>query len=1298
MENRYKVELWIKEIEEECSKSNALNFDVTSLDSLRIVSNQYEDIFSFLSLSYPAKIVNLNLKDTTLNKEIGEYLYSTSEDKRSLLFSTSDQVEQNKVLKRLVEINKTHFNNYSTNSLYITFGLLDYYDRASKKEVKSAPLVFMPIELIYNEEKDQFSIKQINKELYLNNNLITFLRKTKKLDLSFPINSKFSIAEYLSYVANKVHLLRWSVNNGVFISHFDIEKQKTLDDLITKQDKIADTSLVKSISYFNSEFYGFNDNNLPTLNKKVLTILSIDNEEYQILQKVANRESLFIRCDSLENKYHLMNASIASFLLNNKKTLITYNSFEEKEEFIKNLNPVLKPYFIDLSKEKVNKTILIDRLNKFDTDYLTKDTLDSTTSQEILNKFYETKNSFKMVINSLRKKVSPFNYSVSDLIEKYYSLENDMLSLEIPYINNLTSETLNEYLESIYDFVNINKKLGCYYKDHPFYGFKKSSIMQEEFFPLKIATLKLSEDLKQLIDINKSLNEEFNIPYINNLKLSKALLNILSVLDVYNDHNPDFFEKESWNEVYENLARIASKKDDISKLEKEIKDDFGSNVFNVPSSYIERVESNKKLSKREVKALRPYFSSDKTITLDTLKEFYKRNEEISDIEFEIENIRQRIPECFFEFIKNDVLDVERTNKLEEACHIIRKSMNYLHKYNVGLSYSHLKELKDKNKISPILDLRKNMQILFNKILNNTEILQVYFDVDIFDFARLDLETYLEKTETISKNFIKINDYLDFLLSLWKTNHVIKGLGNALLVEKDYTLYEKMFFKRFYHDYAMHLMNIDLNKKMTAKSVFEHLKNYDSLDENRIKLFNSIVRNNYIESLRTQSIILKRYEKNYLDEEKNNASFMPLSKITNMAHESIYHKIPILLVPLKDVSALLNSEQYHFDANIILSDRNMLTKDTLASLYRGEQTLVFDNQLISSDHETDYIDIYEIEKFVNAAKRAYTNIELVSKTYKNIPLQINRRDLYFKNHIYKKLIESGFEVAKDVVIKDLSIDFVCRMPSRKGLTCLIINRLPYYSIESAKESINANREELEKLGYYSINIFPFAYFKDEENEFNKLKQEIIDNSFKSPAQKVKTVKRKLSDILFEEYVSPREFFYGINNKNSYSRRELFYMVLNNTCPVLKSEMLSLFPLDGELYLSILQKENKINIKDGFIYLANKDIEFKSYKNKIDRYRKVETVAKEEIEEGIIRIVKYTKSIEDSILIPMILNSLGYKTMNSSNYEAIENILIDLVKRNKLILEEGNVSINEEYQEVEQVEEVKEEEIKLIVRDE
>ena len=125
MENRYKVELWIKEIEEECSKSNALNFDVTSLDSLRIVSNQYEDIFSFLSLSYPAKIVNLNLKDTTLNKEIGEYLYSTSEDKRSLLFSTSDQVEQNKVLKRLVEINKTHFNNYSTNSLYITFGLLD---------------------------------------------------------------------------------------------------------------------------------------------------------------------------------------------------------------------------------------------------------------------------------------------------------------------------------------------------------------------------------------------------------------------------------------------------------------------------------------------------------------------------------------------------------------------------------------------------------------------------------------------------------------------------------------------------------------------------------------------------------------------------------------------------------------------------------------------------------------------------------------------------------------------------------------------------------------------------------------------------------------------------------------------------------------------------------------------------------------------------------------------------------------------------------------------------------------------
>ena len=105
MENRYKVELWIKEIEELVSSGKELNFNTSDNKSLKIVSNQMEDIFSYLSMNYPAKIVNLDLKDKTINKAIGEYLYSTSEEKRSLIFSSSDKEEQANILSSLIKEN-----------------------------------------------------------------------------------------------------------------------------------------------------------------------------------------------------------------------------------------------------------------------------------------------------------------------------------------------------------------------------------------------------------------------------------------------------------------------------------------------------------------------------------------------------------------------------------------------------------------------------------------------------------------------------------------------------------------------------------------------------------------------------------------------------------------------------------------------------------------------------------------------------------------------------------------------------------------------------------------------------------------------------------------------------------------------------------------------------------------------------------------------------------------------------------------------------------------------------------------
>lgn len=1297
MENRYKVELWIKEAENDVLSSKEINFNTSNENSLRIISNQMEDIFSFLSKNHPAKIVNLNLDNKTINKAIGEYLYSTSEEKNSLLFSSSNKDEQKEILISLMNETNSYYKKYSTNNLFITFGILDYYDSQNRKEVKSAPLVFMPIKIIYDENKEQFYIKQINKELYLNTTLIRLLRRNKKINIAYPINARFSISEYLSYVASQVHLLRWSVNNGIFISTFDLSKNKSLDDLITNQERIASTPLIKSITTFNSEFYNFLNLEYLPLNKRLLTLLPIDNDETSILQKVCNRESLLIRTDTLKNKYHLLNATLSAFLLNNKKVLITYNDIDEKNLFINNFDDSIKPYFLDLNKESLNKQILIDRLNDYDIDYIPKETLDSLTSQNILNNYYDTKNGFKRIINSLRKKDEKFSLSINDLIEKYYSLKNDMIDVEIPFINEITKETLDNYLYDVRSFSNATKKLGCFYKDHPFYGFNKSSMMQEEYAPLKKAFIDLYTDLNVLQGKLCMLSERFNLPYINNLKLTKGLLNILNELELFLQYDTDFFVKEIWNDVHDKLSLIMAKNKKINTFRSLIIDKYGENVFEIKDDYLQRSKLEKKLSKKEIKELRPYFNYSISISIDTLRNYYLDLNEFNNIILEKNNIYNEIPDCFKKHIINDELIIDNIDSLETATHNIRVTLNYFNQNKIPFDFNTLVNIKNKNYGDEILLLKKDLQIIFNKVLNNTLLIQEYFDETLFDFSTLSFEEYIDKANKINVDFISINDYLDFLLSLWKTNKAIKGLGNSLLKEKDYTLYERMFCKRFYYDYTLYLTNINLSKDITDKMIFEKINNYNDLNENRIKLFNSIIQNNYYDSLKKKNVAIKRYEKAYLDEEKNNSSFIPLSRITSLAHETIFNKIPLILVPMKDVSLLLNSEQYHFDAVVILSNRNTLTKETLSSIYRGDQIIVFDNQLISKDYNDDYIDTYESELFISAAKNAFTNVNYIAKTYSDIPLMINKKNIYIKNYIYDYLINEGFEVAKDVVLKDKSVDFIVRVPTKKECTALIINRLPYYSIESAIESIKKNEEYLNTFNYYSINIFPFIFFKNEKEELLSLKETILNNASKTREKKTKIVKKNISDILFEKYITPREYYISINNKNSYSRKELFVKVVENCSPILKSEILSIFPNDGELYISILLRDNKITLKDGFIYLNNALINFRSYQYREGSIRKLDSISNEELIDGITRILQYKGSLEESILIQLILSCLGYKTMNISLYKKLESIIIDLVKSKKLILEEEIVSINNDYLEEKKEEEKKEEDIKLIIRD-
>ncbi len=1263
MENsRFKVELWTDEIEKACRESKLLQFHSTDNDVLRITNTQYEDVFSYLT---KRKTLLISQNDDESSEDEG--------DLKEIHVSKAEI--QSEILDRLIEKNKKSLEKYGRYTTYVSFGILDYTDVDKKHEVKSAPLVFIPVKIEKNKGSKTYQISAVNDEISLNENLVAYMRKARNIDLSYPVSSDFSLVEYLTFIAPKAYRYRWSVNNGVFLSDFDLTSQKVVDDYIANQEKIAEVSLIKSVSYYNAEFYSFNKPNGTKLSRKLLSLLPLDNDEYHVMQKVANRENLFIRTDSLDNQSHLINNMISAFLINNKKVLVVYNEKSQKDAFFDRLDKSLIPYCQDLNEFSIDKDVLLDRLTSYDLYQHQKGTIDPLSMQELLNKYYDVRNDFKKTINSLRKKQEPFGLSLNAVIENYYQYDNDMIDIKIPHITEMTPLKLEEYLDSIHEFTDSLRALRVNYKDHIFYGFDKKVMMQEEYLPLKTSFTILSEDIKKLNILLIHLHEKFELPYANNLKLTKALLNVLSVLDAYRTYPASFFEELDLAKAITQMNELNSLITSLKNLKENMIQAYGDKIFDIDQALLDKSTQDKGLTRKEMKMISTYYAlkEKEKLSTETLANTKKQMDEYHHLEEQISSLTSELHPSLLPYFKDDLYDVETIQKAKASVDLYRLSKAYFIQNRLPLALKQMDQFRDDTLFNDAMKYRKRMQILFNSVLDNTNIIQPYFNEEIINYAVLPFDQYMKKAEKISKNFISINKYLDFYVSLHRMNQLIPNLGNHFLEVDDYSLYDKMFMKRFYYDYAQYLMNSLRKNTYTDTYIFGSIETYQKSEEERVNLFETLINNYYTDFLHAHLGDIRRSELGALEAFKDAVGIRPLARITNVVPESIYHMFPCLAMPLNSVASLCANDHFHFDAVIILASHAVETKETLSALYRADQTIVFDTQYLSRDPKLDYIDKNNVENFISAAKRAFEYIEFVSKSYKIIPLRSNTRNKYFKKYLIEYLKSQGFEVATDIALNKGAIDMIVRMPLRQGYTCISVDSLPYHSIESAKETFEASKTIVNDAGYSYLRVFPFAFFMDEEKAKSEISSYIVENSMKTIERKKRVVQKKLTDALFETYIFPAEIYYAYRGKDEISRKDLMLSILKRTMPVKKDDIVSLFGNDALELLSLLLAEEKIYEKDNFIFVFGEPIVFRSSKEKLRSYENVHPL---EIQDGIIRMVKMVKDLSEDSIIKMILLSLGHRRMNAKMYQYVGDIITDLVKNNTLSLEEGIVNFVEE----------------------
>ncbi len=1269
MENQYKVELWIDEIKNQLNELNTIKFNHNDENVIHIINDNYNDVFNCLIKGKSIRIANL-----TFDKNNFYQIYEQEKHilaNRITIFTSLEKNVQNEKLASFKKENDDYINKHSTCLYYIAFGFLDYFAIDNKHSALSAPLLFIPIEIIYNESEEFYQIKSLNNEIKFNDQLIDYINKTKKIDISYVVDEKFDLDEYLLYVASKVHMFHYSTNNGVCISKFDIYKQSFLNDIIAHQEEIANHVLVKSIAYYNSEFYNFSKVNDFKLNKKVLSLLSLDNDEYRILKRVSNRESMLIKTNNLQNKTHILNNIILNYILNNKKILVVYDDLKIKNDVYTNLVDQLKPYVFDLNEINANKLDLLNHLNQYDNNNFSFNAYDPIAAQEVLNKYYDTRNNFKKLINEMRKKSETFNLSLNDCIEHYYRLNVPLLDCEIKNISLYDISILEQNINLIVDFENSLRKLKCYYKKHPFYGFSKNVMMQEDYLKIKKSAIGLTKNLNLLEKCLSRLSLKYALPNLMNLKQLKAMLNIFSVLEVYIQYEK-YFENNFIDNLKKKLISIENNYQEYISLKDSLKTTYGEKVLLLQDQLIE-IYDLKTLSKKDLKKYKDYFNEDINITLDLLKELDAKLRYLEELNNKYNYLRDSLDANIDNCFVDGKFDLTSLNAIEENVKVFNKAYSYLINHSVNLNVENFKQFKNENKFRSLSLLKTRIQILYNRILNYVKTLQEYFNVDIIDYSTLSFDLFINKTTEMSTSFDTINDYLDFYLIRHKIGRKMGYIGEALLKHEDFTLYELMFYKRFYYDYSYYLLKNAKLDNLDANNIYESINTFNISETKREEIIEQLLSNIHRENVKANFSSLKKYEFDFIEKEKQKEFIKPLDRITYLANESIYKMIPCIFIPLKSIAKLLKSKTYHYDACIFLVNNKVKTLDTLNVLHRVDQIIAFDDEYINNSFVED-INTNNSELFLSACYKTYDKVEFVSKTYNVLDFKGNNLNPYFKKYLKKYLEKSGLKVLKDVPFKNGYIDFLVKTSNSNRQTALIIDRLGYYSLESAKRTFDKEDKEL-KDTYKYIRIFPFSFLLNEEKEKKEIIETIVENALAKEIKNVKVVKKKLTDVLFITYINPYQVYYLNKARFVFDREKLLLEVLNKCAPIDKQTILRIFKEDGIALINNLESAKQIYIKNDFIYLANKEIVFKSYKNK-EQIRYITSLSKEEIEQGILQIVKTQNIVSEEDLIKMILISLGYEKMNAKIYAYVQEIILGLVYQRILTMHEKYLSLFEE----------------------
>ncbi len=493
-------------------------------------------------------------------------------------------------LTQLYRSSRLSLEENGANTLYMSLGMLKWYETAESEKARYAPILLMPVEIIRKTALKGYVIRTREEETMMNITLLEMLRQDFGIVIGGLENlpkdeSGVDVRQVFNTIRQAIMTnSRWDVEEQVFLGIFSFSKFIMWNDIHKNSAKLSENKIVASLIAGKLEWDAhedqasssdFDDSHHPAT---LLLPISADSSQLEAIIESAMDKSFVLHGPPGTGKSQTITNIISNALYNGKKVLFVAEKMAALSVVRDRMEKIgLGPFCLELHSNKSKKSSVLEQLKR--TSEVTRTNPPENYRSEA-ERIHVLRSELNAYVKALHKKY-PFGLSVFECFSGDAQLEAipDEVKFSDAALETLSKTDVTRW-NDLTEEIQVAGSLLPHPHDHPLQIIKLKEYSQQVKNDAKPLLDNLLTGLKTYQSTCETLctKQQIDVPIASDKQLN-ALNSIAHLLITLPDIPPSIFNTENVEQGLNWLIEISQHGTKRDQLKNELLKDYQRQIL-----------------------------------------------------------------------------------------------------------------------------------------------------------------------------------------------------------------------------------------------------------------------------------------------------------------------------------------------------------------------------------------------------------------------------------------------------------------------------------------------------------------------------------------------------------------------------------------------------------------------------------------------------------------------------------------------------------------------------------------------